>query len=219
MNALPAPRSRPGRRLRLGLGVRLAAAFLTVIGLATGAAALIAHRSGGEDFRSYVAARGLAGGAGMGAGLGAGGGSARGMGPGMAMGPWQPMHTLPEEWFLVQLDRSLWIAASVGGAAALLASLFITRRLVQPVVTLQRAARSMAGGDLETRVNTHTGDEFEELLIPRECAKGGPDRARKTIWLRRRLRRRTIGGRVGGCGGGSSPSKGGSSGTSPRRWA
>jgi two-component system OmpR family sensor kinase len=116
------------------LGVRLAVAFLAVIAVGVGTVALVAGRSGAEEFRSYVAARGYGP---DGRGPGAGDGMMAGRGA-MMTGQPMPPHVAPEDWL-------------------------VARRLTQPARALQQASRRMAGGDLEARVHIRTGDELEEV--------------------------------------------------------
>ncbi len=51
----------------------------------------------------------------------------------------------------------------LGALLALAASYFLARRLSQPILTLQRGAVRIGGGDMATRIKIKTGDEVEAL--------------------------------------------------------
>jgi signal transduction histidine kinase len=51
----------------------------------------------------------------------------------------------------------------LGIALAVVASLFLARRMVQPIQALQTGATRIGGGDLGHRIEVHTGDEVEAL--------------------------------------------------------
>ena len=52
---------------------------------------------------------------------------------------------------------------SVALAVTVLVSLVLARRMVRPIRALQTGAASIAGGDLDQRIDVRTGDELEEL--------------------------------------------------------
>jgi signal transduction histidine kinase len=164
-------------RLRFGFAARLTVALLAVILLGVGTVALLARRSGGQEFRDYVAARmgaaGLPGqgpGAGLGPGMGAGAGPAGGFsqatpgqgGPGRMAGPAAFVATA-EEQFLRRLDLTLLTAAAIAGAAALFVGVIATRHLTHPLSALQAAARRMADGDLSARVSVSGSPELADV--------------------------------------------------------
>ena len=143
-----------------GLATRLAAAFLLVTVVAVGSVALLARRSGGEDFRAYVASQ--MGGRAM-SGMGVGGPGSGGPGAGGLMrGPTAIVATA-EEQFLRRLDQSLWTAAARAGGAALLVGIVAARQLTQPLRSLQGAAHRMEQGDLTARVSVIGGGEIAEV--------------------------------------------------------
>ena len=51
----------------------------------------------------------------------------------------------------------------VGLGLAVLASLVLARRMVQPIQALQKSAARIGGGALDQRIEVHTGDELEAL--------------------------------------------------------
>jgi signal transduction histidine kinase len=51
----------------------------------------------------------------------------------------------------------------VGIVLSLLASIFLARRMVQPIRALQDGAAQIGGGNLEQRISVNTGDELEAL--------------------------------------------------------
>jgi signal transduction histidine kinase len=67
--------------------------------------------------------------------------------------------------FIGSVNRSLIISAMVAAAVALIATLFLSRRILAPVVALTGAARKMAGGDLGQRVDVRSSDEIGELAL------------------------------------------------------
>ncbi|MEW6207322.1 MAG: ATP-binding protein [Acidobacteriota bacterium] len=68
-----------------------------------------------------------------------------------------------DEQFTGSVNRSLAVAALVSLAAALIATLLLSRKIVGPVESLTRAARRMEQGDLNERVEVRSGDEIGEL--------------------------------------------------------
>jgi signal transduction histidine kinase len=61
------------------------------------------------------------------------------------------------------LQRQLTIAIGAALLVMVGLGLFFGRRFIAPIFTLQRATQAVASGDLESRVNITTGDEFTEL--------------------------------------------------------
>lgn len=68
-----------------------------------------------------------------------------------------------EEQFLSTVNRSLWLACVIAGAVAVVISLFLARRLAQPLVSMTQAAQAMARGDLAQRVHVSSQDEVGRL--------------------------------------------------------
>jgi signal transduction histidine kinase len=143
-----------------GLATRLAAAFVLVTVVAVGSVALLARRSGGEDFRAYVASQ--MGGRAM-SGMGVGGPGSGGPGAGGAMRGPTAMVATAEEQFLRRLDQSLWTAAALAGGAALLVGIIAARQLTHPLRSLQGAAHRMGQGDLTARVSVTGGGELADV--------------------------------------------------------
>jgi len=67
------------------------------------------------------------------------------------------------EAFLGSLNRALLLVAVVAGLSAVVLSLVLSRRILGPVEALTAAARRMERGDLDQRVEVHSGDEIGEL--------------------------------------------------------
>jgi signal transduction histidine kinase len=67
------------------------------------------------------------------------------------------------EVFLSSLNRALLLVAVVAGLSAVVLSLVLSRRILGPVEALTAAARRMERGDLDQRVEVHSGDEIGEL--------------------------------------------------------
>jgi len=68
-----------------------------------------------------------------------------------------------EEEFIATVNRALWLASLVAGVVAVAISLFLARRLAQPLVSMTQAAQAMARGDLSQRVHVTSGDEVGRL--------------------------------------------------------
>jgi signal transduction histidine kinase len=69
----------------------------------------------------------------------------------------------PEERLLTSVDRWLWLAVILGGIFALVATAAVARRILGPVEQLTEAARRMAGGELQGRVEVRSRDEVGQL--------------------------------------------------------
>jgi signal transduction histidine kinase len=65
--------------------------------------------------------------------------------------------------FTTAIYRSVLLGALIAGAVAVVITLFVSRRIVQPVESLTAAARQMEKGDLTTRVNVKSSDEIGQL--------------------------------------------------------
>jgi signal transduction histidine kinase len=62
-----------------------------------------------------------------------------------------------------QLQRQLMVVISVALLGMISVGYFFGRSFIRPILTLQRATRSVAAGQLDTRVDIKTGDEFSDL--------------------------------------------------------
>lgn len=67
------------------------------------------------------------------------------------------------ELFAASLNRTLLTAGAISAAIALLAAIFLSRRILRPVESLTAAVRQMEKGDLSRRVETASKDEIGEL--------------------------------------------------------
>lgn len=67
------------------------------------------------------------------------------------------------EAFLASINRALIVAAVVAGAAAIILTLSLSRRILRPIEALTAAARRMESGDLSQRVAVQSKDEVGEL--------------------------------------------------------
>ncbi len=65
--------------------------------------------------------------------------------------------------FMTAIYRSVLLGALIAGAVAIVITLFVSRRIVQPVESLTAAARQMEKGDLTTRVHVKSSDEIGQL--------------------------------------------------------
>lgn len=68
-----------------------------------------------------------------------------------------------EQGFIKSVNISLLLAVAAAGLAALLLTLFLSRRILRPVEALTAAAHKMEGGDLSQRVKVHGKDEIGQL--------------------------------------------------------
>lgn len=89
-----------------------------------------------------------------------------------------------EALFVGAVNRSLWWAALLAGAAALLAAFALARRILRPIEALTHVVRRMAGGDLAQRVEIQSNDEIGELA---RAFNGMADGLARTEQLRRNL--------------------------------
>lgn len=65
--------------------------------------------------------------------------------------------------FVQFVNRGLLVAAGLAGTAAVVLTLYLARRILQPITALTRAARRMEDGDLSQRVHTKIHGEIGEL--------------------------------------------------------
>jgi C4-dicarboxylate-specific signal transduction histidine kinase len=79
---------------------------------------------------------------------------------------WLIIVTVPETDFMAQIQaqRNTTIALSIGaGSIALLISAWTVRWLTRPLVSLTEAAKDLAQGNWQTRLQVHRGDEVGDL--------------------------------------------------------
>ena len=79
---------------------------------------------------------------------------------------WTVFVEMPVKEALAPLYRSLMRNAALlalGVALAMSAALFLARRMVGPIRVLQAGATRIGAGELDGRIDIHTGDELEEL--------------------------------------------------------
>ena len=77
--------------------------------------------------------------------------------------PFGHREELQRENFLSSVNRSLLLAALIAGLIAVLFTLALSRRIVEPIEALTAAARKMGKGDLTQRVEVRSKDEVGEL--------------------------------------------------------
>ncbi|MFC1977471.1 sensor histidine kinase [Chloroflexota bacterium] len=131
------------------LSVRLTAAFLLAAVLGVALVAVLAYRSTSSDFSAFLshmeAMEGMMGGGMMG---------------GMAGGQ---TFAQAQRDFLDNLGRTLWVAGLSGATLAIFLGYLFTRQIVAPLSKVTAAARRVAQGDLEQRVDIHGPSEPAEL--------------------------------------------------------
>lgn len=69
----------------------------------------------------------------------------------------------PEERFLAAVNESLWLSAIIVIIIACLTGIIFARRLMSPVRHMTRAAKEIAAGKLDHRIDVETKDELGEL--------------------------------------------------------
>jgi len=89
--------------------------------------------------------------------------AANGVGMGMGQGPGQGFGRTLFENFRASMFESLGYAVMASVVAALLVSVFLSRRIVAPVRTLTDASRRITGGHYSERVPVHGADEIAQL--------------------------------------------------------
>lgn len=124
------------------LSVRLTIAFLLASVLGVALVAVFTYNSTAREFNSFLAH--LEGMSGMG---------------GMMGGP----VTQAGLEFVRNLGRNLWLAGIMGALLALVLGGLFTRYIVAPLGEVSGAARSMAAGDFDRRVNVRGSSELVEL--------------------------------------------------------
>ncbi|MBC7263352.1 MAG: HAMP domain-containing protein [Chloroflexi bacterium] len=77
--------------------------------------------------------------------------------------PSEPGSRAGEGTFIGTVNRSLILAVLAAGFAAVVLTLFLSRRILRPVEALTAAARRMEKGDLSQRVGVQSKDEIGEL--------------------------------------------------------
>ncbi|HEX2334165.1 MAG TPA: GAF domain-containing protein, partial [Burkholderiales bacterium] len=79
---------------------------------------------------------------------------------------WKVFVEQPASEMYAALDASLWrtVALIVAGLVfSALAALWLARNMVRPISVLQKGAQRIGAGDLEQKIDVHTGDELEAL--------------------------------------------------------
>jgi signal transduction histidine kinase len=148
-------RSAVATRPRFGLGLKLFLSYLVVVAVAVAAVLLAADLVAPRFFASHMMQfMGPGGTGGMGAMMGPGRGPAARA---------EVLDTALEAAYRASVSEALLVGGVVGVAAALLISLFVTRRLVGPVRRLAHASRQIAAGEYDQRVAAESGDELGEL--------------------------------------------------------
>ncbi|MBI4302938.1 MAG: HAMP domain-containing protein [Chloroflexi bacterium] len=145
-------KSRPVLSLSKGLferlSVRLTAAFLLAAMLGVALVTILSYRSTASDFQAFLShldsMSGMMGG---------------GFGDGM-MGGMAAQAALE---FMNNLGRTLWIAGILGVLLAIVLGALFTRQNVAPLGEVTAAARHVAKGDFQQRVNIHGSSELAEL--------------------------------------------------------
>ena len=69
----------------------------------------------------------------------------------------------PERGFLDAVNRALWASAGIAAVLALLLGLVISRQITAPLQRITAAARRVASGDFEQRVEVKSRDELETM--------------------------------------------------------
>ena len=127
------------------LSIRLTLAFLLAATLGVVLVALLAYQSASGDFSTFLshveAMESM-------------------MGSGMMGGS---TFTQVQSDFLDNLGRSLWVAGLSGVALAIFLGYLFTRQIVAPLGKVTAAARQVAQGNLEQRVDSHGSGEIAEL--------------------------------------------------------
>lgn len=131
------------------LSTRITAAFVVAAVLGVVLVAILAYRSTSSDFGAFL--RHMEGMEGM-----MGGGMMAGM-----MG--SPSMARAANDFLDNLRQTLWIAGIVGVVLAIVLGALFTRQIVAPLGKVSTAARRVAQGDLDQRVEIGGSGELEEL--------------------------------------------------------
>lgn len=134
------------------LGVKLSLAFLGVAVVAVALVAYLMNNFTSQEFIGYLGMQQM-----MQQMMGPGGMMGGGIGSMM-----NPLGTAEQD-FLKAINRSLWLAGLIAGAAAVAIGLIITRQIVAPLQRLTRAAHRIAAGDLSQRVPVESKDETGEL--------------------------------------------------------
>ena len=79
---------------------------------------------------------------------------------------WKVFVEQPASEMYAALDATLWrtVALIVAGLKfSALAALWLARNMVRPISVLQKGAQRIGAGDLEQKIDVHTGDELEAL--------------------------------------------------------
>ncbi len=131
------------------LSIRLTAAFLLAAILGVALVAVLTYYSTSSDFRDFLshveAMEGMMGRDMMGSMMGG------------------QTFAQAQRDFLDNLGRTLWIAGLSGATLAIFLGYLFTRQIVAPLSKVTAAARRVAQGDLEQRVEIHGSGEPAEL--------------------------------------------------------
>lgn len=74
-----------------------------------------------------------------------------------------PLFTASQQLFLVNFNRSLWLAGGTAGLLAVVVGLVLARRLAHPLQDLHTAVTGVAAGNLQQEVSLRGGGELEEV--------------------------------------------------------
>jgi signal transduction histidine kinase len=74
-----------------------------------------------------------------------------------------PLFAASQQLFLVNFNRSLWLAGGTAGLLAVIVGLVLARRLSHPLQELHTAVTGVAAGNLQQEVSLRGGGELEEV--------------------------------------------------------
>src|SRR3972149_4832948 len=134
------------------LNTKLVVAFAATALAAVALASFLVERSTTSEFESYVMGRQM-----MERHMGQGGPSTSGMTDS------GPMMGAPEDDFLSDMRRSLWVSGALTAVAALGLAVSTSRQIPGPVRRLAVAAGDVARGRLDSRVERPGADEIGQL--------------------------------------------------------
>ncbi|MCA1687021.1 MAG: HAMP domain-containing protein [Actinobacteria bacterium] len=139
------------------LALKLLLAFLAVVLVAVGLLGLLIGRAASGAFEGYLISRQTGD-------LGAMDRMMEEMmGPAASQAMVERMIGPAERAYLAAINDALWLAGSFAALAAVGVGLVLARQISGPIRHLTRAARRMAGGDLDQRVPVRSRDELGEL--------------------------------------------------------
>lgn len=139
------------------LALKLLLAFLAVVLVAVGLLGLLIGRAASGAFEGYLISRQTGD-------LGAMDRMMEEMmGPAASQAMVERMIGPAERAYLAAINDALWLAGGLAALAAVGVGLVLARQISGPIRHLTRAARRMAGGDLDQRVPVRSRDELGEL--------------------------------------------------------